>query len=76
MKSNGVIETNIKLISKNMANIELTLLLDKIRSIVARKAKETITLTVDNTTGKLVFEFLINDNEVQTFDLKNDFLIS
>ena len=76
MKNNGVIETNIKLISKNRANIELTLLLDKIRSIVARKSKETLTVNVDNTSGTLVFEFLINDNEVQPYNLKNDFTIS
>ena len=76
MKNNGVIETNIKLISKNRANIELTLLLDKIRSIVVRQAKETLTVNVDNTSGTLVFEFLVNDNEVQPYNLKNDFTIS
>lgn len=76
MKSNGVIETNIKLISKNRANIELALLLDKIRSVVAQKKKETLTVTVDNTADNLVFEFLINDNELQTYNLKNEFLIS
>lgn len=76
MKSNGVIETNIKLISKNRVNIELALLLDKIRSVVAQKKKETLTVTVDNTADNLVFEFLINDNELQTYNLKNEFLIS
>lgn len=76
MTNNGVIETNIKLISKNRANIELTLLLDKIRSIVASKGKETLTIDVDNTTGNLMFEFLINDNELQTYNLKNHFIIS
>lgn len=76
MKSNGVIETNIKLISKNRVNIEFALLLDKIRSVVAQKKKETLTVTVDNTADNLVFEFLINDNELQTYNLKNEFLIS
>jgi len=76
MKSDGVIESNIKLHSKNRTSIELALLLDKIRSIIATKGKETLTITVDNTTGTLVFEFLINDNELQTYNLKNNFLIS
>jgi hypothetical protein len=76
MKSDGIIETNIKLHSKNRVNIELALLLDKIRSVVAQKKKETLTVTVDNTAGNLVFEFLINDNELQTYNLKNEFLIS
>lgn len=76
MKSNGTIETNIKLISKNRTGIEIALLLDKIRTIVATKGKETLTINVDNTTGTLVFEFLINENEVQTYNLKNDFTIS
>ena len=76
MKSDGVIETNIKLHSKNRTGIELALLLDKIRSIIATKGKETLTINVDNTTGTLVFEFLINENEVQTYNLKNDFTIS
>ena len=76
MKSNGTIETNIKLISKNRTGIEVALLLDKIRSIIATKGKERLTIDVDNTTGTLVFEFLINENEVQTYNLKNDFTIS
>lgn len=76
MKSNGTIETNIKLISKNRTGIELVLLLDKIRSIIATRGKETLTINVDNTTGTLVFEFLINENEVQTYNLKNNFTIS
>ena len=76
MKSNGTIETNIKLISKNRTGIEIALLLDKIRTIVATKGKETLTINVDNRTGTLVFEFLINENEVQTYNLKNDFTIS
>lgn len=76
MKSNGTIETNIKLISKNRTGIELALLLDKIRSIIATRGKETLTINVDNTTGSLVFEFLINENEVQTYNLKKNFTIS
>jgi len=76
MRSNGTIETNIKLISKNRTGIELALLLDKIRSVIATKGKETLTINIDNTTGSLVFEFLINENEVQTYNLKNNFTIS
>lgn len=76
MRSNGTIETNIKLISKNRTGIELALLLDKIRSVIATKGKETLTIDIDNTTGSLVFEFLINENEVQTYNLKNNFTIS
>lgn len=76
MKNNGTIESNIKLISKNRTNIEIALLFDKIRSIVQRHGKETITIDVDNTSGNLVFEFLINDNEVQSYNLKNNFTIS
>ena len=76
MKSDGVIETNIKLHSKNRTGIELALLLDKIRSVVAVKGKETLTIDIDNTTGNLVFEFLINENEMPTYNLKNHFTIS
>ena len=37
---------------------------------------DDITINVDNTTGSLVFEFLINENEVQTYNLKKNFTIS
>lgn len=76
MKSNGTIETNIKLLSKNRTGIELALLLDKIRSVVAARGKETLIIDIDNTTGGLVFEFLINENEMPTYNLKNNFTIS
>ena len=77
MKSNGTIETNIKLLSKNRVNIELALLLDKIRSIIAQNGKETLTLNVDNTSKLLTFNFLINDNEIESLPLdRNEFSIS
>ena len=76
MKSDGIIETNIKLHSKNRTGMEITLLLDKIRYIIATKGKETLTINVDNTTGTLVLEFLVNENEVPTYNLKNNFTIS
>lgn len=76
MKSNGTIETNIKLIAKNRTGIELALLLDRIRSIVAEHGRETLTINVDNTNGLLVFEFLINDNELECLPPQNTFNIS
>jgi hypothetical protein len=77
MKSNGTIETNIKLLSKNRVNIELTLLLDKIRTIIAQNKKETLTLNVDNTSKLLTFNFLINDNEIESIPTdRSEFNIS
>jgi len=77
MKSNGTIETNIKLLSKNRVNIELTLLLDKIRTIIAQNKKETLTLNVDNTSKLLTFNFLINDNEIESISTdRSEFNIS
>lgn len=77
MKSNGTIETNIKILSKNRVNIELALLLDKIRSIIAQNRSETLTLNVDNTSKLLTFNFLINDNEIESFpENRNEFNIS
>lgn len=77
MKSNGTIETNIKILSKNRVNIELALLLDKIRSIIAQNRSETLTLNVDNTSKLLTFNFLINDNEIESLpENRNEFNIS
>lgn len=76
MKNNGTIETNIKLLSKNRTSIEFALLMDKIRSVIATRGKETLTINIDNTTGGLIFEFLINENEMPTYNLKNNFTIS
>lgn len=76
MKNDGIIETNIKLHSKNRVNIELALLLDKIRSVIAARGKETLTVNIDNTSGLLMFEFLINDNEVPHYIPKNTFTFS
>jgi hypothetical protein len=76
MKNNGTIETNIKYIAKNRTSIELALLLDRIRAIIDSKGKETLTVNVDNTSGLLTFAFLINDNELPTYNLKNEFNIS
>lgn len=77
MKSNGTIETNIKILSKNRVNIELALLLDKIRSIIAQNRSETLTLNIDNTSKLLTFNFLINDNEIESLpENRNEFNIS
>ena len=77
MKSNGTIETNIKILSKNRVNIELALLLDKIRSIIAQNRSETLTLNVDNTSKLLTFNFLINDNDIESLpENRNEFNIS
>ncbi len=65
MKPNSTIETNIKLFSKNRVNIELVMLLDKIRNIISQNKKETLVLNVDNTSQLLTFNFLINDNEIE-----------
>lgn len=65
MKPNSTIETNIKLLSKNRVNIELVMLLDKIRDIISQNKKETLTLNVDNTSKLLTFNFLVNDNEIE-----------
>ena len=75
MISNGTIETNIKLFSKNRVNIELMMLLDRIRTIVARKEKTTLTINVDNTSDFLTFDFLINSNEIDPLPEKNTFNI-
>ena len=51
------------------------MLLDRIRTIVARKEKTTLTINVDNTSDFLTFDFLINSNEIDPLPEKNTFNI-
>ena len=57
------IETNFKIISNNRVNVQLLLLLSKIRSIIRAKDSGILTLDINNKNGELSFEFIVNGHE-------------
>jgi hypothetical protein len=69
------VKTNFEIISNNKVNVELLLLLTKIRSVIYAKDKATLTVNVDNTDDSLSFNFSVNNNEVEPIKLNNEFNI-
>lgn len=69
------VKTNFEIISNNKINVELLLLLTKIRSVIYAKDKATLTVNVDNTDDSLSFNFSVNNNEVDPIKLNNEFNI-
>lgn len=69
------VKTNFEIISNNKVNVELLLLLTKIRSVVYAKDKATLTVNVDNTDDSLSFNFSVNNHEVDPIKLNNEFNI-
>lgn len=69
------VKTNFEIISNNKVNVELLLLLTKIRSVIYAKDKATLTVNVDNTDDSLSFNFSVNNNEVDPIKLDNEFNI-
>lgn len=69
------VETNFKIIANNRVNVELLLLLNRLRTLIHKKDKAVITLNVDNTDGDLSFEFTANNNEIDPIKLENEFNI-
>lgn len=69
------VKTNFEIISNNKVNVELLLLLTKIRSVIYAKDKATLTVNVDNTDDSLSFNFSVNNNEVDPIKLNNEFNI-
>lgn len=69
------VKTNFEIISNNKVNVELLLLLTKIRSVIYAKDKATLTVNIDNTDDSLSFNFSVNNNEVESIKLNNEFNI-
>lgn len=74
MKSKCV-KTEFEIIANNKINVELLLLLSKIRSIIKAKSKDTLTINVDNTDDSLSFEFTVNNNEIDNIKVDTEFNI-
>lgn len=67
------VETNFKVIGNTRINVELLLLLTKLRTIINTKSKGTLTINVDNTDDSLSFNFTVNDNEFDPIKLNDKF---
>lgn len=69
------VETNFKVIANNKINVELLLLLSKIRSTIAAKEKATLTINIDNIDDSLSMNFVVNGNEIDPIKLDSEFNI-
>lgn len=69
------VESNFRVIANHKINVELMLLLNKIRAVVYAKDKATITINVDNTDDSLSFNFVVNGNEIEPIKTDTTFNI-
>lgn len=67
------VETNFKVIANSKLNVELLLIMNKIRSVISAKSKAELTIKVDNTDDSLSFNFVVNGNEIDTIKLDTTF---
>ena len=71
-KSEKLVKTNFQIISNNRVNVQLLLLLSKIRTLIRSKDKAILTIDLDNSNGELTFEFTVNDNEIESIRIDDN----